>query len=339
MSLLTYLDILIGFVLVMLLASAVVTVLSQWLLNLRNYRAMVLKEGLKRLLIQVDGALTHHAEEIARRVLLHPLIAGQDWRGEAREGAVVQREELVRVLLELATGKTTLDGPALAALRTAFGVKETDGDAPKSWLDAIQARTMQLEVERPGAARHVLQARAIVENASTPFVSGLMSWFDETSGRMTQYFAQRARAYTIFLSTLVALALPLDAIDLLRRLSLDETLRSRLAEAAQKMEEAQRTDLRTPASPADAAEVQRLHSDLESLAIVPKGGVWTFVQQGGWKRLGNAMPGILLSICLMSFGAPFWFETLKHLLKLRPALAQKEETDRQERMETQPAAG
>ncbi len=49
-SLLTYLDILTGFALVMLLASSIVAVLSQWLMNLRNYRTVVLREGLKLLL-------------------------------------------------------------------------------------------------------------------------------------------------------------------------------------------------------------------------------------------------------------------------------------------------
>lgn len=40
----------------------------------------------------------------------------------------------------------------------------------------------------------------------------------------------------------------------------------------------------------------------------------------------------------MSFGAPFWFEALKHLLKLRSALAQTEEKERQERKDILPAS-
>ncbi|MDQ3776690.1 MAG: hypothetical protein M3461_21230 [Pseudomonadota bacterium] len=330
-SFLTYLDILIGFALVMLLASSIVTVLSQWLLNLRNYRAVVLREGLKLLLIQVDGQLEPHAGEIVQAILRHPLVAGRDWKGQEQDGRVIQREGLVRVLLELATTRTKLRKKAGEALRKALDLDPKDGDGPQATLDAIQARVVQLEIEFPNAAAHFLRTRAIVENASGRLVSGLMSWFDETADRMTQYFAQRARAVTIALSAVVALALPLDAFDLLTRLSLDEALRSRLVEAAQTIEQA------TPAQDPGYTRVRDLRDTLENLAIVPTGGIWTYVQgEDGCRRLLGAIPGILLSICLMSLGGPFWFEALKNLLKLRPVLAQKEEKERQERREVLP---
>jgi hypothetical protein len=366
-SLLTYLDILIGFALVMLLASSIVTVLSQWLLNLRNYRAVILREGLKRLLIQVDANLAPQADKIAKTVLLHPLVAGVNWNGKDREGVVIQREQLARVLLEVAATQLQLgnDGAHIKALRKALDLDETDGDTPKALLEAIQARIVQLEIEFPSAATHMLRARAIVENASARFISGLMSWFDETSGRMTQIFAQHARALTISLSAIVAIVLPLDSIDLLRRLALDEAVRSRLVEAAQKLEQrpgtaewtdgqsgggttqetnqpqghiesdtsqAGKNQPKTASSSSEYAEVRRLRTDLEALAIIPSGGVWTLLSQPkGGEKLLDALPGILLSICLMSLGAPFWFEALKHLLKLRPTLAQTEEKERQER--------
>ncbi|MFI4934995.1 MAG: hypothetical protein ACHP7N_10280 [Caulobacterales bacterium] len=50
--------------------------------------------------------------------------------------------------------------------------------------------------------------------------------------------------------------------------------------------------------------------------------------------------GILLSVILLSLGAPFWFETLKNLLKLRSVVATKDDQQRQERQssQTSPAA-
>ncbi|MGH2670645.1 MAG: hypothetical protein ACRDH5_16305, partial [bacterium] len=48
-------------------------------------------------------------------------------------------------------------------------------------------------------------------------------------------------------------------------------------------------------------------------------------------------PGILLSVLLLSLGAPFWFEVLKTGLKLRPMLAGKEEMEREERKSSQDA--
>ena len=336
-SLLTYLDILIGFTLVMLLASSLVTVLSQWVLNLSNYRATVLQKGLELLLSQSNDQLKPHVKEIVNTVLFHPLVAGQNWYGKAREGTVIQREELVRVLLELVTTKTTLGAPAIKALRNAFDLDETDADTPQAMLEAMQKRAVQLEAEFPSAAAHMLRTRAIVEHATGRFVTGVMSWFDETSDRMTQFFAQRARAITIVLSVVVGFTLPLDSLDLLRRLSMDEALRSRLVAAAQQIEQTQKTEQNKLERASDDDAVQRLRSDLEGLAIVPKGGVWTMVQREGWAKLEDALLGILLSICLMSLGAPFWFEAMKTRLKLRPTLAQTEEKALQERKDLLPS--
>lgn len=41
---------------------------------------------------------------------------------------------------------------------------------------------------------------------------------------------------------------------------------------------------------------------------------------------------------LLSFGAPFWFTVLGDLLKLRPALASKDDAQRVQRETTQTAA-
>ena len=49
----------------------------------------------------------------------------------------------------------------------------------------------------------------------------------------------------------------------------------------------------------------------------------------GWRR--SSVFGVLLSAMLLSFGAPFWFNVLGDLLKLRPILAAKDDQQRQER--------
>jgi hypothetical protein len=59
------------------------------------------------------------------------------------------------------------------------------------------------------------------------------------------------------------------------------------------------------------------------------------VSQG---EVAQTWVGILLAAALMSLGAPFWFDILKNLLNLRPALAQREEKERNERATTQTAA-
>ena len=49
--------------------------------------------------------------------------------------------------------------------------------------------------------------------------------------------------------------------------------------------------------------------------------------------------GVMLTWMLLSLGAPFWYDALKDLLKLRSSLASKEEAARNERLkQTKPAS-
>jgi hypothetical protein len=50
-----------------------------------------------------------------------------------------------------------------------------------------------------------------------------------------------------------------------------------------------------------------------------------------WGAVEAALPGILVSWALLSLGAPFWYDALKGLLKLRPLLAGKDDDQRSDR--------
>lgn len=50
-----------------------------------------------------------------------------------------------------------------------------------------------------------------------------------------------------------------------------------------------------------------------------------------WGLIGAGLPGILVAWTLLSMGAPFWYDALKGLLKLRPLLAAKDDEQRTER--------
>jgi len=52
---------------------------------------------------------------------------------------------------------------------------------------------------------------------------------------------------------------------------------------------------------------------------------------------GTRIPGVILSALLLSLGAPFWYEMLKNLLKLRSVAASKDDDQRKERQTSQTA--
>jgi hypothetical protein len=61
--------------------------------------------------------------------------------------------------------------------------------------------------------------------------------------------------------------------------------------------------------------------------------LWVCIDQD---LLRQSWRGIVLTWVLLSLGAPFWYDALKDLLKLRSSLAKKDEDARKERQTTNP---
>ena len=79
-------------------------------------------------------------------------------------------------------------------------------------------------------------------------------------------------------------------------------------------------------------EIRGLRTDLEKteLKIIPTqmAGNNVFQSWKGWWRAYSAkrhLAGTLVSVLFLSLGAPFWFNTLRQLSNLKPAIADKVE--------------
>jgi hypothetical protein len=301
------LDVVIGFAVVMLLASVAVTMLTQVVVAALNSRGKELCRGLAALVKQAHPDLADHGRDLAEAVLRHPLIATR----HGRLGGVVQREEFVMILLELAAGTG-----AHTALRGVF--RQQGITDPAATLRAIRREVAQLEADKPELASHVRHTMAFVKHASNDVVQRLTGWFDASMGRVSQAFQNRLRFHTAAFALLLALAIQLDAIGLLNRLAIDDQLRRTLVAEAQSVSQTAGVQVQT----------------LRELALSP-----LVVPPEDWRDHWNArkIPGILLAAILMSLGAPFWHDTLKNLLRLRPLLAGKEEAERDERRTAQAA--
>jgi hypothetical protein len=72
--------------------------------------------------------------------------------------------------------------------------------------------------------------------------------------------------------------------------------------------------------------------------LLNKSGLLTLPFDSNWgEQLGDSRkwPGMLIAVLLLSLGAPFWYNALKDLLKLRSAIAGKDDAQRKERQNTQ----
>jgi hypothetical protein len=120
-------------------------------------------------------------------------------------------------------------------------------------------------------------------------------------------------------SVVVVLAVQLDIIALADRLWIDDKFRDTIVKQA--------TDTFSNAANSNV-DPHPYYDLLNKTALI------TLPLDRDWpKRLMDArkIPGMILSVLLMSLGAPFWFNALKDLLKLRSSLAEKDDAQRAQR--------
>ena len=322
-------DVLIGLTVIMLALSMVVTVFTQFLTTVLNSRGRHLKRSLADLIQQVDPNLDEDtAKKIARKVLMHPLISGAKG-GMTRLGSVILREEFIKMLLDLAhrTEGHRLDEKTRMALKTSLaagGIAD-----PADTLKRVRSSTLALEEARPDLALNVRQSMAILQEAKSEFVAFVNGWFDQTMDRATQRFTFSTRAVTLVGATVVALALQLDTVALVNRLSQDAEIRQVLVKTAELQATAAQGE--ATASPKAQAESQMQWLASHGLIAIPK-------DLGDWqKRWADAnAPGIAVTVILLSLGAPFWYSMLGRLLKLRSVLAEKDDQHRAKRQHAAP---
>jgi hypothetical protein len=333
------LDVLIGLTVIMLVLSMGVTMITQCVTTMVNSRGRHLRRGLIDLLGLLDPALAQKAGEagrsiagrIADAVLTHPLISSSG----GRLGSVVHREELTRLLLDLAGDSTVLEPDAKAVLQQAL-VRNGVSD-PTGTLRKVRDASLALEMTHPRLAADVRQTMAVLQEARSEFTAKIHGAFDQTIDRVAQRFTASTHAITFVAALLVAVGLQVDVIGLVNRLSADDMLRQafvtyaasvRTATPAGVAPQAATPDAVGGGAPATPAMELQYMAFLADHGLIGSPRTWRqWVER--WGELSS--PGVLLTSLLLSLGAPFWYSALGRLLQLRSALAVKDDDQRRAR--------
>jgi len=386
------LESLIAFVGIILLASLIVTVLTQTVIALLNLRGKNLIWGLKRLVSQIEPSLKDDADAIVRKILGNPMISLEKknkgfWSRFQRLPAVIRREEFSRLLIKLPESEdikefnqTTAAGlRALTAINPGELTKRLEA-LPENWRQAAENELKKVNV-------------FIFEQFKTARlkIMELEAWFDNVVDRLSQRFTRHSKIIAVGAAVLVTLVFRLDSIQLLKQVSSNPELRTRLVTDIAEIQKIGDSVLGGPTSydlafqalkkevpkfdaptqsilskesaeqwlqnklPAgvtyeelqnkyDAAladvskmklgslgnELATMNATLSqmSLQILGKGDVFS---EHFWEF--SKILGILITIVLLSLGAPFWFNVLKNLTNLRTRLMQNEEQERLKRQE------
>ena len=309
-------DLMIGLTVIMLVASMAVTVLTGFVNHLSNLRGRSLRQGIEDLLRLIDPDLAH-PEKIAEAVLTHPLIRD----AENRMGTVIHREELTKLLMELAAGNGPRKAEEDMQQRLANTLKEHGIENAAVTLEKIRAEALRMEKEHPELSNMVRANIAILQEAASQFVAKINTWFDQTMDRVSQRFTVSTRGVTFLCGLVLVAALQLDAIALVNRIYVDDALRDSLVSQA-------KSENNTSGN--------NLYNFVVSQGVMP---LPQYPAALGRFKDARHLAGMAFTTLLLSLGAPFWYTALNQLLQLRPKLAQVDDLQRKARESPQGSAG
>ena len=219
---------------------------------------------------------------------------------------------------------------------------------------------LEYEKSQPELAHDVRQTNALLQEASSEFLAKISMNFDQVIDRVSVRFTSTTRVVTFFSAALVAIVLQLDTVNIMNRLAMDDAMRVAFVETAFKLDsdksvkdlvvnsktgteqsssENSDKDQTQPSTEEDKAKQEAYkEKEKEYLVFLAHQGVINLStdvkdRTNNWSDV--SVPGVFLSILLLSLGAPFWYNTLGKLLQMRSALTQKDDVQKNIRQTTQ----
>jgi hypothetical protein len=147
------------------------------------------------------------------------------------------------------------------------------------------------------------------------------AWFNSMMDRVSQRFAVNMRLYSIGVAAVLVVLAGIDTLHLISTLQTDAVVRSGLVAAADSISKSEGL------SQDQTANLQMVSKNVvDQLSTESLSRLFFPITTKPFDPL--RLPGMLLSVALLSLGAPFWFTTLKNLSSLRSVVAKKEEAER-----------
>lgn len=253
------------------------------------------------------------------------------WGGPMEIATAIRPGEIYRVLQEMRE-MTPEEAQLLDIPKELIG-KAQDLVAALHRLDlpAIESRVKLKDIAAvakmfaPEQQKAVVDALgsfgATVERATTQAYDRFQRWFGSAQDRAEQWFQIHVRMVTIVGAIVVTVFLQLDTIEIYDKLRHEPKLVDALVKAAPGALE-QGASVQ---SQADADTRNKVFGELQAkiegagFQLVPGGWFARWPNEKSWWL--NHLFGLAVTAGLLTLGAPFWFNLLKNLTSLRPALA------------------
>ena len=292
------LDVVVGLVFVYLLLSIICTAANEMIGSLLSLRGRTLAKGITNLLAdkQIRG--------LDELFYDHPLIKSL-YRGRKKPSYIPSHTFALAFL----DGIAPLEGNgerAIPGIRAAVSELKDDSELK---------RLLSIFLYQAGDDFTKLQTH-------------IETWFNDSMSRVAGWYKRKSQVITIILAVLLTGATNADTLGIVKNLYTDPALRAAIVARAQEFTKQQPgtsapqpgkiPESSTSAQPVTPAAINPKETITQTLGILQQSGIPL-----GWQNLpnneewANKIIGLLLTALALSLGAPFWFDVLSRVTKIR----------------------
>jgi len=326
------LDIAIGVVFVYLMLGLVTSACAEMVIQKWGLRGQQLEEAIRGLLRSNDDT------GIAKQLFDHPSIKALS-RGD-RPPSYLPARRFTLALLDIIDQAYPEKSPPDAA-------------APKAWtLERLHAAVDALGKEQDEGKQALARSlQMLLRHSGDSFENALNEiehWYDETMDRATGWFKRKLQVILVVIAAIVVVLSNADTLQIVDVLTTNPAVKDAFVQQAGLIEPVDAADgeNNTLQTQHDTEPTESDGTDdpkQDQSAPVPPGGVpwaelerikpvlgWTkgaFHALGTFPRFLSKLAGLLISIVCVSLGAPFWFDALQKLLRIRNSIKPKSSTE------------
>ena len=293
----TAIEVVIGLVFIYILYSLLVTIITELFSSLTNQRGKILKKGIKRMLDDDDGK---------------PLFSDK----------FIDSPE-IKYMSNKFMNKNRLPSyisPAKFS-KTFVNVMKKLGKTEDVLVDYKKA--LEDDKDKSDTKEMIYNMMNEAGQNLNDFKNQLEIWYDETMDRVAGWYKRRIQIITFCIALIVVFVMNVDTIAIAKKLSSESNTRIELVKIATDYAKATETvaDTTVQADENIKEEVRQIINDIKEQQSVISTGFPGFHLKT--KEFWLYILGCLITAIALSLGAPFWFDLLNKLVKMRSAGTQE----------------
>jgi hypothetical protein len=328
-------DVVIGLAFVYFLLSLVISSLTETVSALLQLRWKTLEHGLREL-FENSGAgadLRHDGERLCRRFHGNPRIKAL-WKEtghfKPRGPSYIPPRVFALALLETLDPRTAdapEDGGMVPADEvTALSADEVDAKLSQWAPDydvVAQAKRAALAVPNPVLQKWLMDALTKADAEREDVLTSLETSFDSLTNRISGWYKRHASIWVFVFALATACALNVDSYAIGSRLWKDEAVRSAIATQATKLTDADGCKSQNSSATSGTGEQIKVSLEDAARCVTEVKALGLPVGWAASNRPDSALGwvakvlGIVVTVFALMLGAPFWFDTLSKLARLR----------------------